>query len=301
MESPEEQVAQISQKPSLWQRISGHFLIRILFALAFVFTGFVLFSIIQLKTGINLESPVYARVFLFVLFVCLSLLPYFAYLRLIEKRGLSEYSLKHAVREILLGLGLGFLFISLIVALLAVAGIYRVIGVGFSTGIISILLLSLTAGFIEELLFRGIAFRLLEKGLGTWIAIVITGGMFGMLHIWNANATLVSSLAIMIETGALLAFIYMLTRRLWTVSAFHFAWNFTMGGIYGIPVSGVQTVGFLRPELNGPDMLTGGPFGAEASLPAAILAVILTLLILKQVLDKKLIILPPWMQQKSES
>ncbi|MGB5078440.1 MAG: CPBP family intramembrane glutamic endopeptidase, partial [Sphingorhabdus sp.] len=62
--------------------------------------------------------------------------------------------------------------------------------------------------------------------------------------------------------------IYMLTRRLWAAIGLHMAWNFTQGGIFGVAVSGFETSGLLKPVMEGPDLLTGGAFGAEASLPA---------------------------------
>src|SRR3546814_13727113 len=70
----------------------------------------------------------------------------------------------------------------------------------------------------------------------------------------------------------MLGAIYMVTRRLWAAVGIHAAWNFTQGGIYGIAISGLDTQGLLVPRITGSDLLTGGAFGAEASLPALVLA-----------------------------
>ena len=42
--------------------------------------------------------------------------------------------------------------------------------------------------------------------------------------------------------------------------------NFTQGPVLGIPVSGIAVEGLLRSTLQGPPMLCGGEFGAEASI-----------------------------------
>ena len=58
----------------------------------------------------------------------------------------------------------------------------------------------------------------------------------------------------------------MLTRRLWMAIGIHAAWNFTQSGIFGVPTSGFPMKGVLVSELSGPEWLSGGAFGAEASV-----------------------------------
>ncbi len=73
----------------------------------------------------------------------------------------------------------------------------------------------------------------------------------------------------------------MLTRRLWLPIGIHFAWNFTQGGIFGSSVSGNQLgEGLLRSTLTGPDWLTGGAFGVEASIAVIAVGVVVGALIL---------------------
>ena len=68
----------------------------------------------------------------------------------------------------------------------------------------------------------------------------------------------------------LLAAAYMLTRRLWLCIGTHIAWNFTQGGIFSVAVSGGSSKGLLQSRMIGPDWLTGGAFGAEASVVALV-------------------------------
>ena len=123
-------------------------------------------------------------------------------------------------------------------------------------------------GVLEETLVRGIVFRILEKSLGSWLALGISAALFGLLHLLNPGATLLNAAAIAIEAGVLLAAAYMLTRRLWLCIGTHIAWNFTQGGIFSVAVSGGASKGLLQSRMIGPDWLTGGTFGAEASVVA---------------------------------
>jgi membrane protease YdiL (CAAX protease family) len=119
----------------------------------------------------------------------------------------------------------------------------------------------------EELLFRGVVHRVLEERTGSIVAIAVSSLIFGLTHLLNGNATLWGTLAIAVEGGALLAIAYTVTRSLWLPTGLHFAWNFTESGVFGTAVSGADSEpGLLRTVLSGPDMLTGGTFGPEASL-----------------------------------
>ena len=124
---------------------------------------------------------------------------------------------------------------------------------------------------MEEILLRGLIFRLLEKWLGSWAALTISALLFGLAHIANPNSSLFAAIAIALEAGILLAAVYMVTRRLWAVIGLHMAWNFTQGGIFGVAVSGNEIEGLLASVMDGPELLTGGAFGAEASIPAILI------------------------------
>ena len=132
--------------------------------------------------------------------------------------------------------------------------------------------MAILPGFMEELLFRGILFRWLEEFGGSWFALALTSALFGLGHIFNPNATALSAFAIALEAGVLLGGAYMLTRNLWLTMGIHAAWNFTQGEIFDVPVSGIDQHGLVEAQLSGPNILSGGAFGLEASLIAMILA-----------------------------
>ncbi len=199
------------------------------------------------------------------------MLAYIGFGRLVEHRQLSDVSLKGALVELLAGLAIGTLLFSLVVAVIALLGGYQVVGTRPASVLYPIIGLSIVSGVTEEIMLRGLFFRIIENWLGSWVALVLSAALFGALHLGNPNATLVAGGAIAIEAGVMLAAIYMVTRRLWAAIGVHVAWNFTQGGVYGIPVSGFDVQGLLVPRITGPELLTGGDFGAEASLPAMLI------------------------------
>jgi membrane protease YdiL (CAAX protease family) len=61
----------------------------------------------------------------------------------------------------------------------------------------------------------------------------------------------------------------MLTRRLWLSIGLHMSWNYAQAAVFSGTVSGVEMPpGLLVPRIEGPDLLTGGQFGVEASVAA---------------------------------
>jgi len=87
----------------------------------------------------------------------------------------------------------------------------------------------------------------------------------------------------------------MLTRHLWAAMGLHAAWNFTQGWIFGLPVSGGHGgTGLLNGQLTGPELLTGGAFGLEASLPAVIIATSAGVAILAVAVRKGGVVPPLW-------
>ena len=147
---------------------------------------------------------------------------------------------------------------------------------------------------IEEILLRGIVFRITESALGTWIALVLSSMLFGLLHLMNPQATLQGAVAIIFEAGVLLGAAYVLTRRLWLPIGIHAGWNFTQGGIFGVAVSGHRSEGVLEGTLTGPEWLSGGSFGAEASVVAVVLGIALGTALVVMARRRGHLIAPYW-------
>ena len=262
----------------LWRRVLTFPLVQIVVAILFVAIPFAVVS-----TPFNLfvtDKPLKRVGALLLAAVVLG--AYWAYVRIMEKRAVSELAGTRAARELGVGLALGALLFSATVAILGALGVFQITGKNSWQIMLAILPASILSGVLEEVLIRGIVFRILERWLGSWVALGISAVIFGVLHLLNPGATLLDAAAISIEAGILLAAAYMLTRRLWLCIGTHVAWNFTQGGIFSVAVSGGASKGLFQSRMVGPDWLTGGAFGAEASVVALVvcLAAGIVLLIL---------------------
>ena len=224
---------------------------------------------------------------------------YSGYVRLAEKRSVAELSGPHAVRELGAGLLLGALLLSVTMAVLAALGVYRVTGNNGWLAMLATVPGFILAAVLEEVVMRGVVFRILEQSLGSWLALTLSAAIFGALHLLNPGATLLNAGAVMLEAGILLAAAYMLTRRLWLCMGIHFAWNFTQGGIFSAAVSGGATQGLLQAKLVGAEWLTGGAFGVEASAVALLVCTSTAVLLLMAARRKGNVLQPRWSVQRA--
>ena len=223
------------------------------------------------------------------------LVVYLAGARWIERRRPTELAPRRALMELGGGVAIGFALFSATMAALWALGVYHPAGWGSTKGMASAFALAIMAGIVEEILFRGLMFRLSSRVVGTWGAMLFTSALFGLAHLANKGATLGSGVAIMLEAGILLSAAYVVTGRLWLPIGLHIGWNFTEGSIYGMQISGnVVDTGLLRGSLTGPTLLTGGAFGPEASIVAVIVCLALASCLLYRAAQLGRIEPPPW-------
>jgi membrane protease YdiL (CAAX protease family) len=276
--------------PTFWRRVLTFPLIRIFVAIIFIAIPFAVVS-----TPFNLfvtDKPL-KRVGALLL-AAVVLLAYWAYVRIVERRAVTELSGTRAVRELGSGLALGALLFCLTIGILAALGAYQITGNNDWMVMLAILPASILGGVLEEVVIRGVVFRILEQWLGSWVALAISAVIFGVLHLLNPGATLLNAAAISIEAGVLLAAAFMLTRRLWLCIGIHIAWNFTQGGIFSVAVSGGQSKGLLQSRMVGPDWLTGGTFGAEASVVALAVCAAAGVVLVVLAIRKERVVAPFW-------
>jgi membrane protease YdiL (CAAX protease family) len=137
-----------------------------------------------------------------------------------------------------------------------------------ATGISFANLLPAAAG--EELLLRGYVFAALRESIGARLTLIATSVVFGLLHIPNPGAD-AESIAIVMLAGFFLGSILLATRSLYAAIAAHFVWNWFMAAGLHTAVSGIAV---MTPDYRvidaGPDWLTGGAWGPEGGLAAAI-------------------------------
>jgi len=198
-----------------------------------------------------------------------------------ERRAPDELSRAGAVPALARGTLLGVGLFAAVILTIAVLGGYQILGWGSPAGAVALFGFMAAAGVTEELLFRGILFRIVEQWAGTWTALVLTAALFGMAHLFTPHATLWGATAIAIEAGAMLAAAYAATRTLWVPIGLHFGWNYAASAIFSTEVSGNNTPdGLLHAVTNGPTALTGGDFGPEASAYAVLFGAALTVVFL---------------------
>ncbi len=210
---------------------------------------------------------------------------YCEYVRRIERREPVELAVARSIREFLHGLGIGLVLVISTLALLSVTDIFHVDGYNGWTAALKPLPEMVLVAIFEEILFRAILFRKTEAAWGSSIALCASAALFVLAHLPNAG---ISAMAVLITAVAATAFAaaYMLTRRLWLPIGMHFAWNACFESVVSLPVSGHATHGWLSAVLAGPEWLSGGAYGIEASA-ATLLAWLIASLALLWVVRKR--------------
>jgi uncharacterized protein len=275
---PAERCAQMpSDEPSMRQSkirssIFNNFLLRIVLLAVGTFL-----LLIALQVGAHVLTAAVSTSWKLSVFVAVELsacvlmiVAYRVGVRLLERRVASEIVVAGKIWLFLPGAVLGLAIFAVVFAILWGAGIAQYEGPGQVGGVVRGCAAALAAAVGEEIVFRGAVFRSINDRFGTTAALAFSAGLFGLLHMANPGATLLSTTAIALESGVLLGAAFASARSLWLPIGIHFGWNFTEGSIFGAAVSGGKSPGFFKFSLNGPDFFTGGAFGPEASVIAVV-------------------------------
>ncbi len=203
-----------------------------------------------------------------------------------DKRPIADYGIdlnNTWAKEFLVGTGIAAVAIATVFMIEWWAGWVTVTSYGwnipletpFGIGLVSFFISMLLVGFHEELFSRGYQILNLTEGLrypvigqsgAITIAVLLTSSLFGLLHLFNPNASLLSTFNITLA-GIVLAIPYILTGSIALSVGLHFSWNFVMAGVLGFPVSGKEIeFSILNIAQSGPELWTGGAFGPEAGL-----------------------------------
>jgi len=159
-------------------------------------------------------------------------------------------------------------FLATIVCLF-LCGCYRIVNVEFDVASqLSWLSLFLLVGVVEEVIFRGILFRLIADKWNIAVGLTTSSLLFGLAHLGNPGATLWAALAIALASGWLFGMAYTYHQMIWVPVGMHWAWNYLEGGVFGCAVSGtpLDYRPLITPRISGADILSGGAFGPEASI-----------------------------------
>jgi hypothetical protein len=201
--------------------------------------------------------------------------------KVFEGIGVADFGLKvgrNGLTSFAAGFGVGI--VSLMAAVLPALAAGRLnfqLAAVDPVSLVSSLGVFAVAAAWEEALFRGYILQTLAREGYAWLAIVLTAAVFGLGHAGNPGSTAISTLTT-VFAGIWFAVAYLRTKDLWFVWAMHLGWNWMLGAVLGIEVSGRTDISGLtvfREIDSGPDWLTGGTYGIEGSI-AAVAAIVLS-------------------------
>ena len=218
---------------------------------------------------------------------------YVAYIKWVERRAVTELGGRGALTEWAGGAALGVLLGLLTLAPLWGLGVYRFGGfgqgigqsvgqsVGNSLPLIKQISEMLLVSVMEEILMRGVVFRIAQQAWGTRRALLLTTVLFVAGHLPGG----ISAVGMLVTAAASLALTaaYQLSGRLWLPMGMHFAWNYLFSAVFSVPVSGHEAKGWLHGSMSGPDWLSGGAYGIEASAAALFVWAVAAALMLRRV------------------
>ncbi|MFC1619817.1 lysostaphin resistance A-like protein [Candidatus Neomarinimicrobiota bacterium] len=271
-----------------WKRIFvnrfGHF--RALWRMAIYIAAFFVLGIainwlVSLIVGKDSEQEIFSWVFGLKLIArsLPFLLAALLVLNLVDRRPfalLGFHFRRGWLREMLLGMAIGFVLITLMVGILLVFGVVTLEVRSLFWSNLALLpvflLLFVLAAWWEELFARGYLMQSLAEGSRPWIAAIIMSLPFTLGHLDNPNPSAMAMVNIFL-LSLMVSVAYFKTRSLWLPLGLHFTWNWTQGSLWGFNVSGIEigrSVFIANPQ--GSDLWTGGAFGAEGSLALAIIA-----------------------------
>jgi membrane protease YdiL (CAAX protease family) len=193
-----------------------------------------------------------------------SILIYYGLVAGFERRPVSELARPKSVRLMLAGALLGAGLVAIYHIVLIALGNASLQITGQSTGELmqslryaATLCLGAAAG--EEILFRGVLFRILEQSFGTSLSMALSALIFAAAHVTNPHFTITDMLEVS-AGGLMMATAYGATRRLWLPIGIHFGWDFGLGGLFSNPKDLWGIKPLIDVHLQGADHLTGGAF-----------------------------------------
>ncbi|HYG08636.1 MAG TPA: type II CAAX endopeptidase family protein [Pyrinomonadaceae bacterium] len=140
------------------------------------------------------------------------------------------------------------------------------------------------AAAAEEMLFRGYPLQTMMRALPFLAAVIPSSVLFAYVHLDNPNVAWGFTFINTTLAGFWLAVAYLRTRSLWFPLGLHWAWNWAMGALLGLPVSGITSLTrapLLRAADTGPAWLTGGAYGIEGGAACTVALIISTIFIWK--------------------
>ncbi|UCG63208.1 MAG: CPBP family intramembrane metalloprotease [Candidatus Zixiibacteriota bacterium] len=281
-----------------WRRFVDFPVARIVVAVLFLIPAILLHNLIfnTAKGTLDENTFNWFRDVEWIVSVALIFISYRIYTRVVEKRSAGELSSRGAIKETGTGLALGAGLVILAVAVMYIANCYRIESTGGWESFVHLFREFGAFTFSEELIFRLILFRLLEELIGSVWALIGAAVVFGIAHAGNPSSTAWTTISLTV-LGCLFIGCFMLSRRIWMAWGTHFGWNYFQTAVFGMANSGrADHITFVNPAISGPEWLTGGDFGIEASWLAFTLLALSTVAVIRAAARRGHVVKPRWLR-----
>ena len=149
---------------------------------------------------------------------------------------------------------------------------------------------SFAAGFVEELVFRGVILNLLSIRWNRWIGGSVTSLIFASMHIIGRKLSAISILQLLIActlAGIMFVLIETEQRTIWNNAVIHSIWNLVTSALVAVNVTFKNDALITFIPNNKNFLYTGGDFGIESSLIALVAYLIVILLAVYLIKQRK--------------
>ncbi|MEM7550795.1 MAG: type II CAAX endopeptidase family protein [Bacteroidota bacterium] len=211
------------------------------------------------------ESKTVSMTIVSIVGTMVMIVSYYFLNRYYERIPFRDFSKKNFFRDFFGGFLLGFSMVSFTVLMLYLMGYYQIVERLSFVKFLPTLTFIFGAAVLEEIVFRGLLFRILESWKGRTWALIISPLLFQLPHAMNPHWGILPTVMATVF-GLTICLMYIHTRTLWLPISFHFGWNLVQP-VFGTTLSGIDSFDSLyKPVLKGPAYLTGGLFGLETSI-----------------------------------
>ena len=209
-------------------------------------------------------------------FVAVPALVYFAWVRFVEGRPIRTmgFPKKDVISEFVIGAVIGGGMVALVVAIMALFGAITFSHFSFNLPTLFAFFLAgvgyIIQGSTEEIYTRGWLLPMMATKVNRWVAIIVSSTFFSAIHLDNEGVNYLSSLNSALF--AILVVIYAWKKGdIWGACGMHMAWNFVLGNVFGMNVSGFTSESAIAYfGAQGEEWMSGGFYGIEASIVSTI-------------------------------
>ena len=214
------------------------------------------------------------------------------YCKIFEKRGLKSLGFDKKAYDWLFGGVIAVVMLAVIIAVCCAAGSMSFVGTGRGAGLQAVLLTALAfviQGSMEEILIRGLLMNSLRKKVSDKTAIFVSATVFVMMHLIGCPileqgfACAAVSIANLYLISVLFSVCMIRRKNIWINCGLHSVWNFVLGCVLGLTLSGSESSGsgIVLINVEKANIINGGAYGIEAGIACTMVTAAAVLIILK--------------------